>query len=319
MPNINFRALIDRSGSIEGARALFQKLITSLIRLKHKDASEIRPYPGDWGIDVLVGNFVDSIFVWQVKYFIDGINNSQKSQIRDSFNTLMENSKKENFRVDNWKLCIPCNLSVKERQWWDTWSKKMTREHGIPIQLKDESTLRSELETFEARHLSEGYFGSIPSILNFYLQVINESDERDIVLLPDQSLYDDSLFIRKLEAAYIQELISAKTQFFNAELISQEIFDKNDSKENSSLLSLYEKLRSMWETRFNLCLCSSMSEVQILYPNLMQVIEQEDMDSLRTPVLKLSFVHKQGMVHQLADKCHVGWTRDFRKEFKDYI
>ncbi|MCX7748571.1 MAG: hypothetical protein N2645_17035 [Clostridia bacterium] len=318
MTNIDFRILIQRAGNIDGARILFQRLITSIVRLKYKDACEVRPSQGDWGIDVLVGNLAESIFVWQSKYFIDGIDDSQKNQIRDSFKTLMDKSKEKGFKVNYWTLCVPCSLSANERKWWDNWSKKASKEYDVPIELKDESALRSELETSDAIELREGYFGSTPSILNYFIQVINDYDEREIMQLPEKTMYDSAMFIQQLKAANIRELNSAKTQFFNAELISQEVFDKNDTTECNALLSLYEKLRSVWETRFNLCLYSSNTdEIKSLYPNTMITIEQQDANSLRSPTIKASFVHKQGMMHQLADKCEIGWIKDFRELFKE--
>ena len=317
MANIDFRILIQRAGNIEGARILFQRLIASLVRLKYKDACEVRPSQGDWGIDVLVGNLTDSVFVWQVKYFIDGIDKSQKDQINDSFKTLMQKSKENNFTVSYWTLCIPCSLSPKERTWWENWKRKNEKEYSVPIELKEEAALRSELETSDAKDLREGYFGTTPSILNYFLQVINNYDEREIMQLPEKTMYDNALFIKQLQAANIHELRSAKTQFFNAELISQEIFDKSDTTECNALLSLYEKLRSIWETRFNSCLYSNSDDIKTLYPNIMITIEQNDGTSLKSPILTASFVHKQGMLHQLADKCEIGWIEDFRDIFSN--
>lgn len=82
MVHIDFKMLINQAGSEEGARVLFQRLIASLVRLKYKDAREIRPSPGDWGIDVLVGKLTGMSLIWQVKYFIDSVGDSQKKQIR---------------------------------------------------------------------------------------------------------------------------------------------------------------------------------------------------------------------------------------------
>jgi hypothetical protein len=69
MASIDFKSLISYAGSEDGARPLFQRLIASLLRIKHRDAREIRPNPGDWGIDILVGELSGHCLVWQVKYF----------------------------------------------------------------------------------------------------------------------------------------------------------------------------------------------------------------------------------------------------------
>lgn len=316
-PAIDFSTLIIQSGSIEGARASFEKLVTSLIRIKYKDARSVRPNPGDWGIDIIEGKLTDVCIIWQVKYFIGGIEDSQKKQIRDSFNQLMKKSKEKNFTVDAWTLCLPCCLSPEEMQWWEKWSKGVEKRYSVKIQLWDESVLRSELESPDAEQLRWGYFGPNPTILKYIIQALNEKDrDRDIQVLPDTSLFEEALFIRKLRQCGVTEYYSAKTQFFNAELLTQEILDKGVSEEERDLISVREKLRAMWENKYNHACSLGDAEVPKIYPALMMSIQDHDKTTLLTPIIKASFLHKQGIIHQLADNCHVGWTRNFRKEFR---
>jgi hypothetical protein len=47
----------------------------------------------------------------------------------------------------------------------------------------------------------------------------------------------------------------------------------------------------------------------------MMAVERNDQGSLKTNSVNASLLHKQGMVHQLADKCEVGWTRSYKKDF----
>jgi hypothetical protein len=316
MVHIDLRALISKAGSEDGARVLFQRLVASLVRVKYKDAREIRPSPGDWGIDVLVGNLSGMILVWQAKYFINGVGEAQQGQIRDSFKQLMKKAATERFAVTAWTLCIPCCLSAQEFRWWEGWKKRNSAKYGAKIELLDETAIRSELESPDASHLKQGYFGANPTIINYFQQVIKDHPDRDIQELPEPSLYDEATFIRKLKAGGIRELRSAKTQFFNAELLTQEILDKGDETEICSIRTLREKLRSMWETRFN-CACSNISDgLDRVYPELMRTIEEQDKGSLACQATKASFVHKQGIVHQMADRCEVGWTRNFREMAK---
>lgn len=138
--------------------------------------------------------------------------------------------------------------------------------------------------------------------------------ERDIQQLPDEKLYEKSMFIKKLIVAGIQETIAARTQFFNAELLKSEIHDKGDDNELNELLSLYEKIRSMWESRFNEALNSENPEREVpkVYSKMLQTIENTDKETLYSPKLMASFLHKQGFMQQLADRCKIGWTQDFR-------
>lgn len=319
MSNIDFKVLINRAGSEEGARILFQNLVSSLVRVKYKDARQIRPSPGDWGIDVLVGELSDYCLVWQAKYFINSVGDSQQKQIRESFEQLMLKSKENNFKVKIWTLCIPCSLSPKETKWWEGWSKKSSTKYDLLIKLMDETELRYQIESPDSEHIRSGYFGPNSSTLNYLLQVIHQHPERHIQKLPEDYLYDKALFIEKLKVGGIQEYKSAKTQFFNAELLTQEIIDKGDETELISLDNLREKIRSMWETRFieNFS-CEERNEGPKLYSNLMKSIEDQTNNSLKSDEIKASFVHKQGIVHQMAENCDVGWSKDFRKQFINY-
>lgn len=308
---IDFKTLISLAGSEEGARILFEKLITSIVKLKHKEARSIRPNPGDWGIDTYLGELNDRIFVWQAKYFINGIENSQKSNIRESFQNLIKNSIEHSFKVDVWTLCIPCSLSAKETQWWENWKKKKEKENKIKIMLWDDSDLRDHLDSPDAQFLKLGYFGTQPSIANFIIERFKDEDEPKIHKLPDPDLYEESLFIKKLKAAGFSLLTSAKTEFFNAELLTQEIYDKGDTSEINSLEGLQEKLRSIWETRFNETFRTG--QFELIYSDVMKVVEDYDDSKLQVKKIMASFVHKKGVLHQLANICEIGWTRDFQK------
>ena len=253
--------------------------------------------------------------VWQAKYFIDGVGDVQKKQIRDSFKTLMTKAEENTFTLELWTLCLPCNLSTDETKWWEGWKKKNEKKYNVKIKLMDETAIRSELETPDAQHIARHYFGPDTSIIRKVLEELKEQPERALECLPDQVMYEKALFIKKLKAGGASEIYSAKTAFFNAELLTQEVFDKGDSVEINSIQNLKLKLRSMWETRFNELSTDKSSKFKNLYPGLMKDIEQQDTASLRSPEISATFLHKQGMVHQMANKCQVGWAKNFRDEF----
>lgn len=312
---MNLRQLEIEAGNIEGARQLFQELIAQIVKVRHRSAKNIRPAPGDWGIDVLVGKLTSgTCMIWQAKYFINGIGKTQKNEIRRSFIQVVKKSKEFGFKIDVWTLCVPCSLSTKENRWWENWQKKNMRETGVKIELMHELDIKKMLLTPEAEHIRLGFFGNQPSMLKYYLQSIRGLDEREIQKLPHQSLYENSMFIRKLIIAGIRETLSAKTQFFNAELLKSEIHDKGDQNELNELDALYEKIRSMWETRFNRASNSETPEKDVpgVYPEILQAIEERDKGVLNSPRIMASFVHKQGFMQQLADLCEIGWTPGFR-------
>lgn len=312
---INIRQLEIQAGTVEGARTLFEKLIVHLMKVQYKDAKRIRSERGEWGIDAIKGELSSgTCIVWQAKYFINGIDEPQKKQIRNSFEQVVKKSKEKGFKINTWYLCIPCSLSPEATKWWESWHKKKTKETNIRIGLIDETEIEARLMTSDAEHIRLGFFGDVPSMVNYYLQSIRGMKERDIQQLPDEKLYEKSIFIKKLIVAGIQETIAARTQFFNAELLKSEIHDKGDDNELNELLSLYEKIRSMWESRFNEALNSENPEREVpkVYSKMLQSIENMDKEILRSPKLMASFLHKQGFMQQLADRCEIGWTQDFR-------
>lgn len=306
---INFKQLEIKAGTEEGARYLFQDLIAHIIQIKHKNAKEIRAAPGDWGIDVFIGNLTSgTCLVWQAKYFPNGIDKSQQKQINDSFQQVVSKGTENSFIIDAWHLCVPCDLSAKEMTWWEKWKKKNEKKTEIKIVLMERIALTSLLMTPEAESICKHY--NLGTYTTSY-------KEHKIHELPDEisSEYDNSLFIKKLVVAGITENMSARSQFFNAELIKREIHDKGDEDELNELISLYEKIHSMWESRFNEALTSSnpLEETRKVYNNMLISIEQFSDDRLKSPKIAASFFHKQGFMQQLADICKVGWSPNFHQ------
>lgn len=76
----DFRYLRDKYGEA-GARDIFEKICVQLFQNMNVNAYAVQASPGDDGIDILVGDLKGEIVVYQCKYFIDGIEDAQKSQI----------------------------------------------------------------------------------------------------------------------------------------------------------------------------------------------------------------------------------------------
>lgn len=51
---ISFHQLIGAGGK-EGARETFERLIAQLVRLRYRSVRRVDANPGDWGLDVIVG------------------------------------------------------------------------------------------------------------------------------------------------------------------------------------------------------------------------------------------------------------------------
>jgi len=146
----DFRYLRDKHGDA-GAREIFEKICSHLLStLYHSEAHGIRASQGDSGIDILIGDFNSPIENFQCKYFIDGINDSQKNQIRKSFKTAVESEK---YTMKRWILCLPCTLSVNEFSWWCEWKNKTCEQHpSVEIELWDGDNLIAKLKQTELYH-----------------------------------------------------------------------------------------------------------------------------------------------------------------------
>jgi hypothetical protein len=114
----DFRYLRDMHGDA-GARDIFEKICTELLNAIFADQSHnIRASQGDGGIDILVGDLCEPIINHQCKYFIDGVGDAQKAQIRESFQRAIDSP---TYRMRKWVLCLPCTLTLKEFEWWSNW------------------------------------------------------------------------------------------------------------------------------------------------------------------------------------------------------
>lgn len=105
---------------VAGARGQFEGMCIQLIKNEFPTAETVRVANGDGGIDAHVGKLTApaGIDVFQVKFFDRGIDDSQKAQIRESFRRVRENT---DFKTKSWTLCLPVNLSIPEKKWYEGW------------------------------------------------------------------------------------------------------------------------------------------------------------------------------------------------------
>jgi len=117
--------------NIAGAREEFEKVCETLFRKLYapKHVSQMNLKVGDGGIDVFVGEFgQEPITVIQCKFFLDNFGNSQKQQIRESFETAYRS---QQFELKEWILCIPRVIDSDENSWWFKWKNKKINEYSL--------------------------------------------------------------------------------------------------------------------------------------------------------------------------------------------
>lgn len=129
-----------------------------LVQATHGEASLVSANPGDWGIDVLVGDLHGRVTIWQAKYFIREFAGSQEDQVRKSFAAALKAAGQQGHTVNRWVLCIPSSMDPKATRWWQGWKAARQRETGVIIDLWDETELRRLLLLPAAGHVRRHYY-----------------------------------------------------------------------------------------------------------------------------------------------------------------
>ena len=300
---IDFAYLRNRAGSAEGGRASFEDMVVQLVGIDFPQVQNLRPFPGDWGIDGYIGELDDVVSVWQAKYFIDKFDKSQKGQITRSINNLLAKADEKGFTVSAWTLCVPVDLEPDAMRWWSQLHRRMKRDHALVCELWSAAQLKRRL----LRQSSEG-------VRRYYFPTADDRPQlREISELPDSSSYDDSLFVAQLRAAQIGQIETAKVEFYNAEILARDVSAKKDGAEMVELTAARATVRSLWAHRFDeACSDSDGDMLPGLHGRTMAAIENNH-NSAPPSRLRSRAIHHFGMAHQLCDVGKVGWVRRYEE------
>jgi hypothetical protein len=309
---IDLRVLRDR-WTEDGARSIFATLVTQCVKATYPSAGTIRPDPGDEGIDTFVGEFAGKLRVYQAKYFCDGVGKSQKAQIRKSWSTCKKSSYFGN--VVMWTLCLPVDMSFEETQWWQKWRQQEIRKTNRQIDLWP----LSKFVSFYGRQDLVNIFNiALERSCKFEdvesLKAAMVGAQTAIKALPTPVQYADAIFVKKLEAAGISHHRSARTAFYNFELVRQAVSQGGSPREVELLEDLQERILDVWESEFNARDSSQLGRPFFTAVN--QRIENECEHILRC-ALPVQIIHKKGGLHYWADNCEAGWTEDFKNIVRD--
>ena len=303
-----------------GARAIFEKICTELLHAKYgEQAHNIRVSQGDQGIDILVGDFSEPIENYQCKFFIDGIGDSQKTQIRESFETAINST---SYKMKKWILCVPCTLSAAEFKWWSEWSSKKRNLHGVDISLYDGGYLISQLKKYDIYKTAfdDDIRTKLDLILSYFEDAKRKIHEEIIVMLnetnPEQ--FNNMIFVKKLESANISLLDGCKRDFFNAELVEHTIKSKGNPENIRLLNNLKQKVYSLWETQY--LRYSDDSDGNELLSHTYERIEDADTTTLSCSAIpEVSLLSKKGMLHQWAEECSIGWLKNYKQKLQEFL
>lgn len=309
----DFDYLLKKHGK-EGSRSVFEDACAKAFSARYNNAYPIECNPGDEGIDIYIGDFNEPIEVYQCKCFFYEIGDVQRNQIRASFKKAIES---KSFKVKKWCLCVPKSLNIDETKWWTTWSKSVSKKHGIKVELFDEIKLLKliketdiHLEIFDEQELQ---------LLTEILTILETKEERlkEIFSVPEDIDYIERIFTLKLKSANIDENFDIyNKQFFNAEILTKEVQSKGIEDEIKELLSLKNAIQEMWLTQY--LMYDDESDGNRLLGIVNQRIEDQSNVNLKT-VLSVGTTEKKGILHQLSDECTVGWVKKYKERLKDFI
>jgi len=129
--------------------------------------------------------------------------------------------------------------------------------------------------------------------------------------LEDEADFDDELFVLKLISADIHNttIREAKEAFLNAEYIRKIFSSSSDQKR---LAELYTKIRKVYQNSYTKYIHDGIPNSGLLLANVHETIIKEDKIFLATFILFINAIHKQGMLHQLANSKdeNIWWVKD---------
>lgn len=305
---IDFRVHAVRAGGDEGGRADFHRMLSALVGVVHPTATDMRPDPGDWGIDVFAGSLVDRVSIWQSKYFYTSIGDSQKKQIRESFDSAMKNAAANGYEVEAWTLCVACELSPKERQWWDRKAREWQRAHpGLSVDLWDPPRLRRYLMAPEASHV----------VVEFYSDYVHTqasvSGAALAVSIEEPPDYDGALFVHQMNVAGITELDGQRKAYFNAEIVVRDVEARAVAAQLSAINEIDASLVGHWEDAVaDPATTHTASEYEESARRLFATVMNTTQAYRPPEELPVRPIHVRGFMHRIVDDARAGWVHDWR-------
>ncbi|MEP4545490.1 MAG: ABC-three component system protein [Saccharospirillum sp.] len=129
--------------------------------------------------------------------------------------------------------------------------------------------------------------------------------------LEDETDFDNELFVLKLISADIHNttIREAKEAFLNAEYIRKIFSSASDQKR---LAELYKKIRKVYQNSYTKYIHDGIPNSGLLLADVHEKIIKEDKNFLDTFILFINAIHKQGMLHQLANSKdeNIWWVKD---------
>ncbi|TCC21670.1 hypothetical protein [Kribbella sindirgiensis] len=298
------------AGSDGGARALFQMLVTDLVKVKHPDATTVEgPGNRDWGIDTVLGQLAGgSVFIWQSKYILEWQTTAPQSQVRSSFRSAVKHADEKHYKITAWTLVVPCKLAPEQLKWFQDWAKRESKKSGIAIELWDGTELRSQLITRDALDVRAEYF---PHTVQQATVAAGINPSERVALTEDTSQFEGALFVRQLREAGNVETDSACAHFFATDALIRDYEAKGQDDAVASMAELHLEVHDIWERHFNQEVATAQDGGRM--PRLLPLVIEGAASCPNPPGLHLARAHKKGTAHRLVEQKKAGWVAHWRE------
>jgi len=299
---INFSKFVQK-WTLEGSREVFEQFVFEFLRIKfkyHNNINKIRRNPGDWGIDIICGDFSDFNIIWQCKFFPEKIDRVQQAEIRNSYNSAIKMSKEKKFKILKWILCIPINFAANELKWWEGWKKKMEK--------RDTLTIESiTLSIFKEKH-SDNRF---QDLLHSYFQEGEKTEPLPSVNIEDLENYEDLIFLKNIKNSDISsDIINLKRNYYFADYFENNIDQKESKNEILQLETIYIELFNLWETiHIDIYNKRENDDGNELFNEIRKYL-QNNLRNFSSRFYNINIPILIGLVLKLSDRNIVYWTRN---------
>jgi len=307
---VEFKKLAVGPGGEDAARALFEQLIVDLVGVLHPGCRTVRAHPGDWGIDAYVGQLEPGgkVDIWQAKFFPSEVGKAQQGQIREAYKQALKAAQTHGHEVGSWTLCLPCVLSGPETKWWNSWIRR--QRDSVDIELWSAEPLRRMILSAEAAWIYDAYFSADPA----------DRPRRPIFDLADDAKYERALFIRQMLEAKVDgsaALTDARRAYFNAELVEADVTNRESERQREELQHVRIENHALWNTEFITASSDENGKPAKTYAAVFSSLRNHHAQA-PAGSLRLHFVHRDGVMHQLVNDGSAGWLADYERVVNEH-
>lgn len=151
--------------------------------------------------------------------------------------------------------------------------------------------------------MEEGYL-SVEDTLG---EVIYELEDVD---------FSNQRFVAKLESANIFEHEIYQKDYYNAEILKNSVYSKKVPSEIQMYNNLKSKIHNIWNTRY--IRYRDENDGSDLISSVYERIEEVNDTILKTSN-NVSIIAKQGILHQMANECNLGWVKNYKLKMNKYL